>query len=110
MNQIELPEGRPAESYHTGIQGESAIVAQSREIDCFNTILLCPPPPIAAFNCQPDSIAPRKSKIRRQHRHQVPAMCKSPRQGSYLEDGPATVLKRKVRLNCFQDAHTLWNG
>jgi hypothetical protein len=39
MDHVESLEGGPAESYHTGVHRESAIVAESRDIDGLDPIL-----------------------------------------------------------------------
>src|SRR4029077_10641917 len=56
MNQVEVPEGRPTESYHTRIECESAVVAQTREIDGFDSILFCAPSPAGATHVQSISV------------------------------------------------------
>src|SRR6266481_6441431 len=56
MDQVEVPEGRPAESYHTRIQRESPIVAQTREVDGFDSVLIGTPSPAAATHVHAVSV------------------------------------------------------
>jgi hypothetical protein len=101
MDQVESPEGSSAKSYHTWIQRESTIMAQSREIYSFDPVLLRAPPPRAALDLYAETVVLTNSQICGQHGHLVSAPGEPTGQGAHFDDRPALFLEGIVSLNRF---------
>jgi len=99
MGQVESPEGDPAESYHARVQGESAIVAESREIDDFDPILFRSPSPLARFGLYVRPVELAKPQVNSQHGHPMPPLSEPSGEGGHLCDRSTLLLEGIVSLN-----------
>ena len=89
MDEVESHEGSLAESYHTGIDRESAIMAEGGEIDRFDAVLFGAPAPFATLEIRAQAVVRGEAEVRRQNRHVMPALDESASEGSNLDDGSA---------------------
>lgn len=106
MDLVELPEGRPAESYHMGIHCQRAIVAQGREVDGLDRGFLGSPSPGTALDLHAKPIFLPEAEVRGQDGHLMPAICQTASKRAHFDDWTAAVLKGEVGLHDHQDPHT----
>ncbi len=105
MDEVETHEGGPAESYHTGINRKSAIMADRGEINGFDTVLFRSPAPFATLEVHAESVMRSKPKVRGEDGYLVASLDEPASQGTHLDHRSALFLKRIVGLHNFQDAH-----
>jgi len=98
MDKVEVPEGSPAESYHTGINRESAIMAERGEINRFDAVLFGSPAPFAALEARAKPLALGKPKIRGQNGYLVAALDEPERKGANLYNRTAIFLEGIIGL------------
>ena len=100
MDQVEVPEGSPAKSYHIRIDGQRAIVRERGEVDGLDPIFFGAPAPRAGLEIHSGAVEPAQAEVRGKNCDLMAALGEAAREGAHFDDGAAAVLKREVRLNC----------
>src|ERR1700677_3351408 len=88
------------------INCERPIVSQSGKVECPDAVLSRFPAPWAAFHRQACVIS-AKSQIRGENGDFMSALGQGASQCAYLYDWASAVLKREVKLDYFQNAHSV---
>src|SRR6202000_2155458 len=97
MDQVEVPEGRPAKSYHIRIDCKRAIVRQGGEIDGLYAVFFGTPTPRAGLVICGRAVEPAQAEVRGENCNFMSALGEAAREGAYLHDGAAAVLEWEVR-------------
>jgi hypothetical protein len=105
MNQVELPEGRPAKSYHTGVHRECAIACEGREVQSFDAVFFGTESPLAGLETQVKVVGLLEPEVSRQHRDLMAALGKPMRQRTDLYHRASLVLEWKIGLHYHQNTH-----
>lgn len=99
MDQVEVPEGLPAKSYHIRIDGQRTIVRERGEVDGLDSIFFGAPTPWAGLVIRGGTVETSQAQIRGEHCDLISTLGEAAGEGANFDDRAATVLEREVRLN-----------